>query len=128
MHAMLWRKVFYRKHLVHFFNSLIRLSGPLFLLAVPLHVLVTSDILFQRCFAHRPERVTHNVHLLYALMHDSHTVEPLFAHPAVRAALEQQDLSGTVGLRVLETTQHYLALLEVKVGANNDSPLTAAQV
>eukprot|EP01032_Pedospumella_encystans_P013340 gene13339-15366_t len=75
----------------------------------------------------RPEKVSHNVHLLYALMHDSHTVEPLFAHSAVRAALEQQELSGALGQRVLETTQHYLALLEVKVGANNDSPLTAAQ-
>lgn len=72
--------------------------------------------------------MSHNVHLLYALMHDSHTVEPLFAHPAVRVALEQQELSGALGQRVLETTQHYLALLEVKVGANNDSPLNAAQV
>lgn len=72
--------------------------------------------------------MSHNVHLLYALMHDSHTVEPLFAHPAVRVALEHQELSGALGQRVLETTQHYLALLEVKVGANNDSPLTAAQV
>ena len=72
--------------------------------------------------------MSHNVHLLYALMHDSLTVEPLFAHPAVRVALEHQELSGALGQRVLGTTQHYLALLEVKVGANNDSPLTAAQV
>lgn len=68
------------------------------------------------------------MHLLYALMHDSHTVEPLFAHPAVSKALQSQDLPGTLGQCGLETVQHYLTLLEAKVGANNDSPLTAAQV
>lgn len=68
------------------------------------------------------------MHLLYALMHDSHTVEPLFAHPAVSAAVQLQDLSGALGQRVLDTMHYYLTLLETKVGVNNDSPLTASQV
>ena len=77
---------------------------------------------------HRKERVAQNVHLLYALMHDYHTVEALFSHPAVTAMLAASGLPADLGSAILGTTKQHLAAVEALGGENHEHNFSAAQV
>lgn len=61
-------------------------------------------------------------------MLDAHSVEQLLTHAAVESALKSQGLSRHVALRVVAASQHYLALLDARTAAAEDSNSSAAQV
>lgn len=93
-----------------------------------LFVITRDNALSFFVFTSSPERVASNVHLLYALMQESHSAEQLFAHAAVGGALRSQGVSEELPQRLVATAQHYLALLDTKVGAANGDTSNAAQV
>ena len=76
----------------------------------------------------RPQRLRKCVQVLYALLHESHSVEESFVHPAVQTMLGNLLLpSGLVG-GIVQTMQHYLAVVESLVSEGNAGKFTATQV
>ena len=75
----------------------------------------------------RPQRLRKCVQVLYALLHESHSVEESFVHPAVQAMLGNLLPSGLVG-GIVQTMQHYLVVVESLVSEGNAGKFTAVQV
>lgn len=86
-------------------------------------VIIHASILYNR-----KERLTQNVHLLYALMHDLDTVEALFEHRAVTVVLAGAGLPADLGSAILGTAKRHLAAVEALGGENHEQNFSAAQV
>lgn len=79
-------------------------------------------------FSCRKERLLENVQILYAVMHDFHSVEAAFALDAVRHALQQHEVPVRAAESILEAAKSYLSAMEAAVGESNISKYSAAQV
>lgn len=89
-----------------------------------------ASALFAFCvmFSCRKERLLENVQILYAVMHDFHSVEAAFSLDAVRLALQEHEVPVSAAESVLEAAKSYLSAIEAAVGESNISKYSAAQV